>query len=124
MRRRRGGRMLNTITGFYNGHALIRTKSIPEEKEQSAIDRAREAVERQRKGEKAPKVNKSRKHLAEVAKVGITVCDEILDKRASSKPNCAKCVHGQVFYLNRRECQLKSINQKCKFEPKKKSEAK
>ena len=73
--------MLNTITGFYNGRALIRTKSIPEEKEQSAIDRAREAVERQRKGEKSPVLTKAQQRRADDAMRRIVEGDRVIDKR-------------------------------------------
>ena len=77
--------MLNTITGLFNGHALVRTKSIPEEKEQSNIDRAREAVERQRKGEKPPVLTKAQQRKADDAMRKIVEGDEIIDKRERSR---------------------------------------
>lgn len=73
--------MLNTITGLFNGHALIRTKSITEEKEQSSIDRAREAVERQRKGEKPPVLTKAQQRKVDDAMRKIVEGDEIIDKK-------------------------------------------
>ena len=73
--------MLNTITGYHNGFALIRTKSIPEEKEQSSIDRAREAVERQRKGEKPPVLTKAQQRKVDDAMRKIVEGDRVIDKR-------------------------------------------
>ena len=74
--------MLGVITGIYRGTILTRTKSNAAEKAESkALSEARAAVDRQRKGEKAPVLTSKQKRSRDDAMRVIVEADKEIDKR-------------------------------------------